>query len=358
MLHSLQGIVDHPCYELYNILEVIFREAANGSPFSRGLFPERIRTRWTRIGNLPQDMEDIYIEIVALPVADRENIYQQFLNNNLIQDLCEDATTPFIDNIEWEEPFGNHLAMFVKGCYKKLDLSIFRRIGCSKKPTKRFYEDFIQINKLVCPFCGMQTYKNPRNVRREDFDHYLNKVRYPLAAANMMNLVPMCTECNQGYKKEKNVIFDGANRILAYYPYSGVAGVEIVTHCTTYPTLDDVGEWSVQLIPNDVAETAKINNWDRIFRVSERMANEIIEYYQEWMDDSLERNRPNDFEDLDQFREFFRQQALDAATSADRKMEPRAHLKKAFFSFIADEAEEVFAESFLVSYRAQLALAA
>src|SRR6185369_7382359 len=97
-------------------------------------------------------------------------------------------------------------------------------------PTKELYTEFIQKNKYVCPFCGLERYKNVLGAKREDFDHYMHKSGYPLAAANLRNLVPACGICNQDYKGSKNILADGA----AFYPYAEIPEVRIGVMCENF----------------------------------------------------------------------------------------------------------------------------
>lgn len=356
MFHPLQEINDHPCYEMQDILVAFFRESINETAFSKNIFPLRLRNNWNRLSTFVDDLEELYNEIRSLPLLTRQLIEKQFLNNNQVQTLCEQNLVDLEDSIEWKEELGGKISNLTGTCYLKLDLTLFRRTGCNLKPTKRYYQDFIRKNRMVCPFCGLNTYKNPNNIRREDFDHYLNKADYPFAAANMRNLVPMCVECNEAYKRDINIIFENLNRVVAFYPYGVVNGVDIEITCNNYPTINDrKGRWSTNIVPKNATEILKITNWDRVFHVKERMANEIKEYYQEWIDKAFHMVGFNDVAGEANFRTFFANQALIAQESAYRKMEPREYLRSAFFDFIANHAEDVFVKSFLLSYRARLA---
>ena len=43
--------------------------------------------------------------------------------------------------------------------------------------------------------------KTPKEKRREPFDHYLLRSQYPFVSLIRNNLVPMCHDCNEDYKK-------------------------------------------------------------------------------------------------------------------------------------------------------------
>lgn len=53
----------------------------------------------------------------------------------------------------------------------------------------------------ACPYCNAQftfTIRNKRIKTRPEFDHFLNKGRYPYLALSFYNLIPSCSLCNSG----------------------------------------------------------------------------------------------------------------------------------------------------------------
>ena len=82
----------------------------------------------------------------------------------------------------------------------------------------------------VCPFCGTERFDAP-GAPREALDHYLAKSRYPFAAANLRNLVPMGHKCNSNYKRAVDVLYDAnGGRRVVFDPYN---------HTNIYVVLDD-----------------------------------------------------------------------------------------------------------------------
>ena len=66
---------------------------------------------------------------------------------------------------------------------------------------KNHYEIiYSNLNIKACPFCGLEPF-DAVSLASEDEDHYLLRRDYPLAAANLANLVPMGGKCNQRYTK-------------------------------------------------------------------------------------------------------------------------------------------------------------
>ncbi len=249
------------------------------------------------------------------------------------------------NNIVWESEVGTAITDLMLTIYESLDLAVFRRDGNDDKPTHLLYKEFIQKNGYVCPFCGLSKYKNKLGLRREDFDHYLHKSEYPLAAANMNNLVPTCGTCNQDYKKAKNILGDGK----AFYPYSAVPEVKLEVMCQQYPAVQnfsDKGKWKVniELSAPDANVIPKMKAWDRVYSIKTRLESEITEFFEDWMkeiaDDQTIPLAPEQFIGLIQSAK------TKAIASAKRKMQPGQIIKAAFFDFMLTGAEKGFVESF------------
>jgi hypothetical protein len=119
----------------------------------------------------------------------------------------------------------------------------------------------------VCPFCGAEYFDAP-GAPREALDHYLAKSRYPFAAANLRNLVPMGHKCNSNYKLAVDLLYDasGARRV-AFDPYN---------HTTINVVLDDsdpfdgatanTPRWVIKFSPDSPA----VQTWDDVFSIRER----------------------------------------------------------------------------------------
>jgi hypothetical protein len=84
--------------------------------------------------------------------------------------------------------------------YDHIELTSFTRrddAALAYKHAKR-----LKINS--CPYCNSQftfTIRNKRIKSRPEFDHFLNKGRYPYLALSFYNLIPSCSLCNSGALK-------------------------------------------------------------------------------------------------------------------------------------------------------------
>ena len=66
------------------------------------------------------------------------------------------------------------------------------------------YRHAKRLNMNSCPYCNAHftyTIKNQRLKTRPEFDHFLNKGRYPFLALSFYNLIPSCSLCNSGALK-------------------------------------------------------------------------------------------------------------------------------------------------------------
>ena len=128
----------------------------------------------------------------------------------------------------------------------------------------------------VCPFCGCEYFDAP-GARREELDHYLLESKYPFAAVNLRNLVPMGHKCNS-YKLAQDILHaDDGSRRKSFYPYDNHAGIRV--------SLDQSVpfERSYQLFPFPLwqidfePETEEVSTWDTVFRIRERYRRDILD---------------------------------------------------------------------------------
>lgn len=134
----------------------------------------------------------------------------------------------------------------------------------------------------MCPFCGTEYFDAP-GAAREALDHYLTKSRYPFAAANLRNLVPMGHKCNSRYKLASDLLrcADGSRRV-AFDPYN---------HTKVDVSLDDsepfdgvtvnTPNWAIRFEP----DTAAVATWDEVFSVRERYRRDHLDpAFASWLD--------------------------------------------------------------------------
>jgi hypothetical protein len=116
----------------------------------------------------------------------------------------------------------------------------------------------------VCPFCGFEYFDAP-GAPREALDHYLPESRYPFAAANLCNLVPMGNKCNSRYKLAQDILHnDDGTRRKSFYPYEN-RSVRI-TLDNSEPFAGNQGLfplplWRIDFEPN----SEEVVTWDTVF---------------------------------------------------------------------------------------------
>lgn len=348
MFFGLVAIEDHPCCEMQQVVEEFFLNSISATSFSVDLFPERVRSLLqSELSPLRTKFSNVHTLLHArgMKRPGRLAIHQQIQLTNRVEDLCNGSAQLDISVIDWKSALGVAIGDLMLSLYETLDRAVFRREGTLGRPTHQVYDEFIKKNKYVCPFCSLGKLRNRKGLRREDFDHYLNKSYYCLAAANMRNLVPTCSVCNQDYKKAKDILADGP----AFYPYGVIPKVEVEVDCQTYPAIDnfgDSGEWSVKLklVQPDQDAESKMKAWDRVYCVKKRLEDEIQEFSENWMAElSDEHSHP--LSELE-FLELLATGKKKAIQNSERRMEPGQIIRAAFFDFMLSRAEKRFVESF------------
>ena len=350
MFFGLIAVDNHPCCKMQEIVEAFFLGAIETQEFSMELFPEWIRAT---LQNANCALGEKFLNAhrllhkAGLDAVTRRAIYEQVQLTNGIEELCNGTAHLPESAINWKTELGKAISSLMSALYSSLDLAVFRKDGEAGRPTHQLYSEFIKKNKYVCPFCGLSQFKNKRGARREDFDHYLHKSEYPLAAANCKNLIPTCGICNQDYKKTKDILADGT----AFYPYADIPKVKLEVDCNAYPTMnnfDDPGDWSVNLtlIEPDEAAIPKMNAWNRVYAIKKRLEDEIREFFESWMEEVTD-DHAFEIEE----REFVRLitgARVRAREGAERRVEPKQIIKEAFYDFILNRADKAFRESFRI----------
>ncbi len=124
----------------------------------------------------------------------------------------------------YEHFFNKIICANKKSLFKIKDLyknSINEKSDCHiflKKTFDKLYTDFTnkyaynileRLNIRTCPYCNRQyVFTNSGNFKtRPEFDHFLNKSRYPILAVSFYNLIPSCHTCNHG-KGINNVLIN------------------------------------------------------------------------------------------------------------------------------------------------------
>jgi len=135
----------------------------------------------------------------------------------------------------------------------------------------------------LCPFCGCEFFTAPGGPR-EDLDHYLLKSKYPFAAANLINLVPMGRACNQKYKLAQDILLDDVDRRRrSYFPYGrDIVNVSLARSSPFGGASDRLPNWIVDFMP----EKEETRTWAEVFRIRERYIRDVLNpEYEAWLEE-------------------------------------------------------------------------
>lgn len=260
---------------LSDILRAVHDHVRNGSvvPEWGDLIPADYRARLSRYRSIANRLSEYAMALTTLTEAERTLILRAMDDQNRIQELlsctCDCLTVSDLpDSIR--EPIVN------------LYEAAFEALTTLRVRDKHYYRIYHATKHHVCPFCGCEKFDAPGKPR-EAFDHYLAQSRYPFAAANLQNLVPMGNKCNSRYKLAQDILHRGAERRRAIDPY-GHAGFAIdLSQSIPFAGRDgEHPQWVVDLLP----DTEESRTWDEVFHIKSRLCdNELDEGFRRWVDD-------------------------------------------------------------------------
>ncbi|WP_231563322.1 HNH endonuclease [Salegentibacter sp. Hel_I_6] len=206
------------------------------------------------------------------------DLIDYYSNNNNIQEICTNPKLKILtyQDLEVEQKI---LAREIKSFYSKLygkespfNLKDFGSLKTKSLPS-HYQEFFTHNTEGKCPFCGIKDLKGIHHTKKEAYDHYIPKGKFPFNSINFKNLAPMCNDCNSSYKGEDLVIGEISNRNKAFYPYK-----------TSQPDIKDFqislklnNPDILEIQPDDIELEIKLNGfdeeieaWKRVFEIDER----------------------------------------------------------------------------------------
>jgi hypothetical protein len=217
-----------------------------------------------------QRIKDIFELFKLLENDEIKKLKYWYKVNNNIKRLCDGALEPIIykelKNIH--QDLSKKLQELYAVLYNQKIIGlkdITNKIG--KLDTH--YKDFMTINNQgKCPFCGLSDMKGIHHTKREAYDHFLPKGKYPFNSINFKNLAPMCHECNSSYKLENNPIYDkNGNRRKAFYPYSlKDTNIDVRVDINSF---SDIKPENITLTIS-APEQEKVDTWIELFSIEER----------------------------------------------------------------------------------------
>jgi hypothetical protein len=242
--------------ELREVMEAFYYSDAQGADFFHG------------------HVERIYGLFSALTTAQINQFQQWYQGNNDLEKVC--ANDPATHLARYADIAVNHkdlaaqLGTFFKGLYSQslLDLAALRaKIG----DIEDHYQTFVATNNAgKCPFCGIGDIKGEHHSKREAYDHYLPKARYPFNSINFRNLAPACHECNSTYKLSKDPAHNLAGRRKAFYPFAAAAQIIDIQVALQHSDIENLKPTDVQMQFGPAAITEEIETWKDVYGIEER----------------------------------------------------------------------------------------
>ena len=228
----------------------------------------------------------IFVEFSHLNAFDIQRLKHWYQANNDIGSICQkaDKVLPIrYKNLEacfnrrYQSLSGLFYGFF-KDLYSDGFLSL-KIISTKIGKINDHYKKFTGVNKKgKCPFCGIHDVKGNYHSKREAYDHYLPKGKYPFNSINFYNLAPACHECNSTYKLSQDPLYDAKDPLLAqtsgrrksFYPYQTIAytiKLDIMLNSPDWTNItpDDV---SLTTGPEELRE--EIDTWLDVYGIEER----------------------------------------------------------------------------------------
>lgn len=294
MLYTYKYLKNHNIQKLHEYIEHFFEEMykRNSKRFNQNIIHKdffKLVKKKEVLLLIP--MKEIYKEFKSLDKSVQKKILDNFKNNNSIAELCRGNKSPlkYIVLAKISKPLSKVIKTFFGNLYTEI---INKEIFDSK--TKHFIK-FRKLNgeNIVCPFCGLESLlgeEDGEDGKKDDYDHWLSKGKYPFSSINFKNLIPMCSRCNQKYKSQKDTLYFQVkkggkwNRRQVFYPYGNKAklGGINVSIDKRVSSLKNDNSWGIHL-KGDAKLTGEIESWDQIFDIKSRYKNRIkIRYKRSW----------------------------------------------------------------------------
>lgn len=264
--------------KLYDI-EILFVEL----PELKDMIQELHYQDYKSANDFMEPLQALFESFKKFDANQKHQFKSWFALNNDIRQLCEhgDQCLPATyDRIETAFPEGQfpdlikQLKRFYQNLYSHSFLklkSVQDRIGTIDDHN----DAFTQINSRdVCPFCGLSGMFNRYNSKREAYDHYFPKDKYPFNSINFLNLVPACHHCNSSYKLAKDPSHDSKDPLKqprkVFFPFTtknDAIELSVTLNTTDWENLipDHI---AIEYGPKNVAQ--EIDTWNDLYGIDER----------------------------------------------------------------------------------------
>lgn len=236
-------------------------------------------------------LHSLFETFKSLNVDQKQQFKYWFALNNDIEKLCEQgdqcepATYDLVEVNYPKDQYPNlvsNLKVFYTNLYSGNFLtlsSVKSRIG----EISLHNHEFTKLNdKDVCPFCGLSGILGQYHEKREAYDHYFPKGKYPFNSINFHNLVPACTHCNSSYKLAKDPNIEKADTAKAkaknplkvrrkvFYPYANYTNLLTLTLQIQTQDWENIAPSEVSLEMGPDVINSELETWDDLYGITKR----------------------------------------------------------------------------------------
>lgn len=247
---------------------------ARVSPEWPDIIPEQFRERLKNRDGLRDRLETYRTELSKLSQIELNLVYQALIEQNQIAELLSS---------QCDCQIVSDLPPGIQSSTRDLFHFAFTLLTSLGIRDEHYKVIHTSLGYHVCPFCGCEYFDAPQS-RREALDHFLPESAYPLAAANLHNLVPMGDKCNSGYKRDQDLLWgnDGRRR-KAFNPYRH-QGVKVsLENSVPFAGRDGkLPNWVIDFEP----DCEEVSTWNEVFRVRERFVRDVLDVlFMRWLAD-------------------------------------------------------------------------
>lgn len=228
------------------------------------IIPEAGREALKRKTGLESRINNLNKAFIKLTPDERITVLAALTRQNNISALtsCECDCLTFVE-----------LPVLVQNEIKELFLYAFGLLTDLKIRDRHYAIIYNAAAHHVCPFCGLEFFEAPGQ-RREDYDHYLLKDVYPLAAANLRNLVPMGGKCNSSYKKMQDILKnDDGIRRRSFNPYNNSGVAVSLDNSVPFEGNNGQPRWQIEFAP----ATEESTTWENVFHIRDRYIRNVLD---------------------------------------------------------------------------------
>lgn len=272
----------HDC--LYEVIQLVHTslQTSQALPDWPDIIPEKYRNRLRKRTGLRDRLKTYQTAVESLAQSQRDQVYQALVDQNAIAHLLSCA-----HNCESINDLPQSIREPVKDLFSfSFDLLTDLEIRDNQ------YRKIFEAVQNVCPFCGCESFDAPMprrkidisSERREALDHYLAASKYPFAAANLRNLVPMGHKCNSSYKLAQDILYnDDGSRRKSFDPYNHVGIKVCLDNSQPFAGTDGkMPQWRIEFDP----ATEETITWDIVFEIRERYKKNILDlHFNRWLEE-------------------------------------------------------------------------